>query len=244
MESDAREALQHIYTVCLSADAPAPIGQEQVTRCHDMVRSLVLESRQYFELLGDVRNDGTKAPGLIEGSARLIKLPDEKAYLSSIVRAAAASSEAASRTRDAILLYNLAEEYDTVIAVLNKELGSTLMDPAATLPIDAYAGTTGPQAGSAAKLQPGSSFAAAEDITGMAHEILTSYEKQNHIVRRITIKNRETCKTLLELKRCVSAFNAGDLEQALNVSRRSPPPVDVWLNLPPRRSSSRSNCFR
>lgn len=58
--SDARSALQYIYLVCLNADAPAPAGTEQTRKCHDMIRQLVIETRQYFDLLGDVRSDGTK----------------------------------------------------------------------------------------------------------------------------------------------------------------------------------------
>ncbi len=216
VEADAREALQHIYLVCLNGDAPSPVGQEQVARCHDLIRSLVLESRQYFELLGDVRTDGSKTPGLIEKYAALINLPDQQSYLNSIVRAAASTSQAAHRTKDAILLYNLAEEYDTVIGVLNKELGATLMDPASAGRPDAYLGASGAQAGATSHLQPGASFAAAEDLSSLAYEILASYEKQNHIVRRISVRNKETCKTLLELKKCVGAFASGDLEQALH----------------------------
>ncbi|KDN50351.1 NIC-domain-containing protein [Tilletiaria anomala UBC 951] len=211
VEFDAREALQYLYLVCLSADAPAPVGQEQVAKCHDLIRSLVLESRQYFELLGDVRKDGTKTAGLIEQSARLIKFADSQAYLNSIVRTAAAASEAQHRTRDAILLYNLAEEYDTVISVLNKELGNKLMDPSSARIADSYA----PLDSQRTSLRPNASFAAAEDITSMAHEILASYEKQNRIVRKVSTKNRDTCKMLLELKRCIAAYSAGDLEHAL-----------------------------
>lgn len=59
-QADAREALQYLYLICLNADAPQPAGSEQVHKCHDLIRSLVLETRQYFELLGDIRNDGTK----------------------------------------------------------------------------------------------------------------------------------------------------------------------------------------
>ena len=218
VEADAREALQHIYLVCLHADSPSPIGQEQVALCHELVRGVVLDSRQYFELLGDVRRDGTKQPGLIERDARLIMLPDTPAYLSSIVRAAAQASQAQHRTKDAILLYNLAQEYDTVVTILNKELGATLMDPT-PVPI-ATAGGAG---------APAASFAATEDLTSMAVEILASYERQNHIVRRISIKNRETCKMLLELKRAVAAYSAGDLEAALQV-RCVMPAMARWWN--------------
>lgn len=58
--SDAAEALQYLYLICLNADLPSPRGEDQVALAHDYVRELVLETRQYSQLLGDVRNDGTK----------------------------------------------------------------------------------------------------------------------------------------------------------------------------------------
>lgn len=60
VQSDAQEALHYLYLICLNADLPAPAGPEQVALCHDYIRELVMETRKYAELLGDVRNDGTK----------------------------------------------------------------------------------------------------------------------------------------------------------------------------------------
>ncbi|KPV73463.1 uncharacterized protein RHOBADRAFT_54687 [Rhodotorula graminis WP1] len=62
-QSDAVEALQYLYLVCLNADLPAPRGDEQVALAHEYVRQLVMDTRHYSELLGDVRNDGTKVGG-------------------------------------------------------------------------------------------------------------------------------------------------------------------------------------
>ena len=59
-QSDAAEALQYLYLICLNADLPAPRGEEQVARAPPYGRELVMETRQYSQLLGDVRNDGTK----------------------------------------------------------------------------------------------------------------------------------------------------------------------------------------
>jgi nuclear pore complex protein Nup93 len=131
------------------------------------------------------------------------------------VCAAARQSEAEHRTRDAILLYNIAEEYDTVVSVMNRELGASLFDtPAPSAVADASAsGTPG-----AARLQPEASLAAAEDTAQLARAILDSYEQQNHIVRAITPRKRETCKVLLALKDAVALYAAGEREKTLNVS--------------------------
>lgn len=57
--SDAQEAAQYLYLLCLNADVPT-IGKAQVDLCHEYIRELVMQTRQYAELLGDVRADGTK----------------------------------------------------------------------------------------------------------------------------------------------------------------------------------------
>lgn len=58
--TDTEEALNYLYLICLNADVSGTIGKEQVALCHDYVRELVMDTRKYSQLLGDVRNDGTK----------------------------------------------------------------------------------------------------------------------------------------------------------------------------------------
>jgi hypothetical protein len=58
--SDPLTALQYIYLIGLSADAPPPVGKEQVELCHDAIRELVMDSGSYAELLGDIKVDGSK----------------------------------------------------------------------------------------------------------------------------------------------------------------------------------------
>lgn len=69
--ADAKRALQYVYLICLNADCAPPVGEEQTRKCHELVRALVIESRQYFELLGDVRNDGVKTVSFLCPQQRL-----------------------------------------------------------------------------------------------------------------------------------------------------------------------------
>ena len=55
-QTDTAEALNYLYLVCLNAD----VDESQVQLCHDYIRELVMETRKYSTLLGDIRNDGTK----------------------------------------------------------------------------------------------------------------------------------------------------------------------------------------
>ncbi|PWN36577.1 NIC-domain-containing protein [Meira miltonrushii] len=200
--TDVKGALQYIYLICLNADCASPIKEEQIAKCHELIRALVIETRQYFELLGDVRNDGVKTPGVIENSLSLIKLADSKEFLTNIVGAAAAQSEAENRTKDAILLYNIAEEYDRVLDVVNRQLGVSLIEP--------------PTRASQETISPDSSLTKVDDIAQLAKAILQSYERQNQILRLVSRKKRETCQTLLTLKECFDLFSRNELEKSLS----------------------------
>jgi nuclear pore complex protein Nup93 len=205
--NDVKAALQYIYLICINGDCASPIGEEQTAKCHDLLRALVVETRQYFDLLGDVRNDGTKTPGLIEQSLSLIGLSDSKEFLTNIVGAAAAQSEADGRTRDAILLYNIAEEYDRVLDVINRQMGLTLIEPTsnATTAIGTANGAD-------------ASLTSLQDTADLARAILDSYERQSHILRSLSRNRIETCRILLSLKQSFTLFGRGEYEQALNLA--------------------------
>lgn len=64
-QTDTEEALNYLYLICLNADLPGAVGKEQVELCHGYIRELVMETRKYSQLLGDVRNDGTKIVSLV-----------------------------------------------------------------------------------------------------------------------------------------------------------------------------------
>ncbi|TKY89944.1 hypothetical protein EX895_001242 [Sporisorium graminicola] len=200
-QSSRRDALQYLYLICLNSDVAEPVGSEQVRRCHDLIRALVLEAHptEFQELLGDVRTNGAKTPGLIERNLPLIKIKNEREFLSTIVQVAATQCDMAHRTESAILLYNLAGQHDTVVAVLNKELGARLTEPSSASEWKA----TG--------LSSGASFSAASNLVTLATAILDTYEKQFGY----SGKNRDTCRRLLELKKAVGLHSDGQNVQAL-----------------------------
>ncbi|KWU41638.1 NIC-domain-containing protein [Rhodotorula sp. JG-1b] len=205
-QSDAAEALQYLYLICLNADLPAPRGDEQVALAHQYVRELVMETRQYSQLLGDVRNDGTKVAGQIERDLKLLHLADSRTYLLDIVKSAAERADVEQRFSEAILLYNLAEEYDAVIAVLNVELGNSLSRPAAS------SSSTGSRNFPAQTI---GMAAGQEDVAQVARSILEHYDRSASMGGKVSRKRRETCETLMRLKEALSAYENGQLGQAL-----------------------------
>jgi len=49
----------------LNGDLPGGVGEKEVEKAHELVRELVMDTRQYSALLGDVRNDGTKIVSIL-----------------------------------------------------------------------------------------------------------------------------------------------------------------------------------
>ncbi|CEQ40752.1 SPOSA6832_02404, partial [Sporobolomyces salmonicolor] len=220
VHSDAVEALQYLYLVCLNADLQPPRGEEQVSLAHEYVRELVMETRQYSALLGDVRNDGTKVPGQIERDLKLLHLPDSRSYLLGIVKSAAQRADSEQRFSEAILLYNLAEEYDAVIAVLNVELGNSLSKPSTSI-----AGRVGGSAdGNAYFRDEGKGTvgmaAGQEDVAMVARSILEHYDRSAGMGGKVSRKRKETCEVLMRLKEAMGAYEQGKLEQALQAHHR------------------------
>ncbi|OAV94325.1 hypothetical protein PTTG_03009 [Puccinia triticina 1-1 BBBD Race 1] len=207
-------AVQYLYLICLNADAPpASLGQNQITLCHTYIGDLAVETASREEILGDVRNDGTRIPGMIERDLSLIKLSNQREYLETIVKQAAERAFRERRLRDAIRLFNIAEEYDRVIAVINIELGNSLFQPGSK----PASGRIGDEMDGAGPKGATVSLTASEDIVAVANNVLAHYDRTSTISSRITRKNRETCALLLRLKAVLDLHEQGKNEQALSM---------------------------
>ncbi|PLW33624.1 hypothetical protein PCANC_23913 [Puccinia coronata f. sp. avenae] len=209
-------AVQYLYLICLNAEAPPPqLGQNQVTFCHTYIGNLAVETTSHEEILGNVRNNGTRIPGMIERDLSLIKLSNHREYLETIVKQAAERAFRERRLRDAIRLFNIAEEYDRVIAVINIELASSLFQPgskqaSSRINNDMNGSGVGPKGATV-------SLTASEDIFAVANNVLAHYDRTSTISSRITRKNRNTCALLLRLKTVLDLHEQGKNEQALTM---------------------------
>lgn len=64
---DAREALQYVYCVCLSADQGSGVGREQMESAWDLVRRIIVLANTgaaWEELVGGFRPDGMRFVGV------------------------------------------------------------------------------------------------------------------------------------------------------------------------------------
>ncbi|KAM5530437.1 hypothetical protein V8D89_015912 [Ganoderma adspersum] len=187
---DAREALQYVYCVCLSADQPGGIGKEQVENAWELVRRIIVLANTgaaWEELVGGFRPDGTRFSGAIEQSAPLLQLEGLREYNEHILVRAAKSSSEADRIPEAIKLYNLAGDYGTVIAVLAHALGNTIAQPS----VDEKA----------------------RAIEKTAADILRHYERTNRAVG----KERDAVIRLLRVREAMDAKDAGRVDTALEL---------------------------
>jgi nuclear pore complex protein Nup93 len=125
--------------------------------------------------------------GVIEQGATLLQLKDSKQFNEQILVRAAKHSEENDRISEAIKLYNLAEDYSTVISCLARSLGNTIAQP--------------------------SPDEKARAIEKTATEILRHYERLNRAVG----KDRDAVIRLLRIREAMDAKNADRPEVALDV---------------------------
>lgn len=124
--ADPAGAVDYLALICLNADLEGALGKAQRELCHQALTELVLETREFAALLGDIRADGQRIKGSIEQRLQLIGIENELEFLRHITLVAARTAEDQSRTTDAALLYHLAEDYDKVVQIVNDAVSLAL----------------------------------------------------------------------------------------------------------------------
>lgn len=122
-------AVDYLVLICLNKDVPGQSGASQVNLCHEALRELVLESREFALLLGDLMSNGQRATGVIEQRMSLISLGKTDEFMRMITIQAASIADDNGRITDAVLLYHLAGEHDNVVVILNRALSEFLAIP-------------------------------------------------------------------------------------------------------------------
>lgn len=198
--------MDYLSLICLNADLkPASLGQSHANACHETLRELCLETREFAALLGDIRSDGTRIPGAIETRAKLIKLTSHEAFLKSITSQAAAIADQRGQISDAVLLYHLCEDYENVITVLNRALADAINldlgeSPISLQPLkprdqDNHSSTLGSEEAQSSLSLTQSTSSPIE----LAKNITSLYNTNAAYYNRISVPNRETCGVLLKL---------------------------------------------
>ncbi|KAJ8457142.1 hypothetical protein ONZ45_g18435 [Pleurotus djamor] len=190
VKMDAKEALQYVYCVCLVADQGDDVGKEHVESAWELVRRIIVfgvGGPGWEELVGGFRADGSRFTGIVEQGAPLLHLSSANAFHSQILLRAAQSLSENSLISEAIKLYNLASDYNTVVSTLAHALGQTISQ------------VTLDEKGS--KLEK------------TASEILKHYQRMN----RGAGKDRDAVVRLLRIREAIDAKAAGRPELALEI---------------------------
>lgn len=239
----AEAATDYLTLICLNADLPGEAGRQQSELCYEALRELVLETREFAELLGDIREDGSSVKGAIEKRAALIKISDQKNFLKTITNQAAKVADDSGRTTDAVLLYHLSGEYNNVVTILSRSVSEALsvdlgqeslrLEP---LKPRAAAAMEGQQ-----QLQPGStlSLASIDDPVRLAQSMVLIYNRSQSSYGKISPANRDTISVLLRLSEAKQNVEAGRWAEAYDIIKNtSLLPLDAGGALPSIRKTA------
>ncbi|CAI4218172.1 unnamed protein product [Parascedosporium putredinis] len=219
--ANVEAAVDYLALICLNSDLPGESGRRHANLCHEALRELVLESREFSKLIGDIRPDGHRIKGAIEQRGALVGLSDEDDFVHTVTLQAASFAEETGRTTDAVLLYHLAGEYDTVVAIVSRALSEAIaMDigesPMVLVPVKPRTGASAD--GSAEQPAAGSSLslAAIDDPIELARTMMTMYERDAMFHRGIQEQNKVACRLLLELSSIKALVEARQWAQCLD----------------------------
>lgn len=231
--ANATAAVDYLTLICLNQDLPGELGRKQVALCHDALRELVLESREFALLLGDIRADGQRIKGVIEERMKLIGLEVTDDFMRTITIQAASVADDNGRTTDAVLLYHLAGEYDNVIFIINRALSEAIsvqigQDPMRLQPSKARAsGDSPPDQGDSLSLT------SVDDPVVLATNMRKLYSQNRMYMDKIKEVNKETCQALITMSRAKDKVEKGLWTQALDVSLPSTLPHALTLTFAP-----------
>lgn len=220
--ADATAAVDYLCLICLNGDLAGDIGKKQREICYQALTEVVLETREFAQLLGDIRSDGQRIKGAIEQRLKLIDLPNEYEFLKHITLVAARTAQEQSRVTDAALLYHLAEDYEKVIQVVNEAVSLALStdpgeQPARLTPLKPRA--TDPASGKPQDQANSSlSLTSVDDPIVLARNMSDLYGGNQMYYSKIKDSTREACTILLRLARAREALEQGDWPKVIDVS--------------------------
>ncbi|EFW98745.1 nuclear pore protein [Grosmannia clavigera kw1407] len=232
-------AVDYLVLICLGDDGEQQVqAQTQATAgakeqtaaavlCYEALRELVLETREFSKLIGDIRPDGTRIRGLVEERGGLIALDREQDFVRAITLQAARDADDGGRTTDAVLLYHLAGDYDTVVVIVSRALSEAIAleigeEPMRLVPVkprvegNGNGNGNGDASVSTARSGSSLSLAAIDDPVELAQTMMTMYERDNMFRRRIREENRIACSVLLQMSEIKGLVEARKWPQCLD----------------------------
>lgn len=211
-------AVDYLTFICLNRDLPDQLGRNQARLCHEALRELVLESREFALLLGDIKNDGQRIKGIIEERMQLIALEETDDFMRTITIQAASIADDNGRVTDAVLLYHLAGEYDNVLVIVTRA-----MSEAVTVQIGQDQLRLQPLKPRAISNNPGDQFhslslTSIDDPYILGRNMKDLYESNNMYKSNIKRSTWDACEALLYASQAKVEFERGNWTATLDVS--------------------------
>lgn len=218
--ADVASAVDYLTLICLNADLGGEAGRQQAELCHAALRELILETREFSKLIGDIRPDGRRITGLVEERASLIGLREEDDFVKTVTLQAARFADDNGRTTDAVLLYHLAGDYDSVVTIVSRALSEAISleigeDPMRLMPVKPRSDGKDPEAQVGSSL----SLASIDDPVQLAMTMMSMYEKDAMFYTRVEEQNRIACHILLQMSDIKSLVEGGQWPEALDKIR-------------------------
>ncbi|OWB79060.1 hypothetical protein B5S32_g3269 [[Candida] boidinii] len=210
--SDPRVALEYLICIFLCEYLTPQIKNEQIKIGQEAIRELVLETREFVMLLGRIEKDGNRLPGAIEERKKLLYLNNEENYLYQIAEQAAIKAEEEGRLYDCILLYQLSEEYETVINLVIKLLGEFLVSIDINISIDDLLNKNiNNNNNTTTSTTNDSTFLSLKNddinIISLSLKLIKLYNNSIEISNKVSIKSKEILSVLLEIYEIRKEFN-------------------------------------
>ncbi|KAG8989623.1 hypothetical protein FRB90_002154 [Tulasnella sp. 427] len=199
-KTDPKEAVQYAFCVGLAADRitsttsdyDATVIRDQLELTREIVRRVIVNCQgKWEELIGGMREDGTRFTGVLEHYLPLLQLNSMSEYNEVILKGAATMCEEDRRITDAIKLYNLAGARDVVISCLARALGELLSEP-------------------------GGGGAEGQELENIAQQVIRMYE-----LRGERTKDSQEVAKLIRARSAMDRYAQGDMEGALEAIEAS-----------------------
>ena len=190
------------YVTCIvfgdGADNEAPGGYTELSWYR--IREIVLGTKEFDLLLGELKRDGSITKGEVAKIATLVHLDTDASIEEKIISPAAAEADRNGNFKDSVRLYNLAGEYETVVKILSQRLGEALG-------LRKYSGEGGDE--NVLEKEP------RENIIQLAEDVVSFYNQYQHIYSKIPPASLKTITTILGLLKFMELYQGQHFEQAL-----------------------------
>lgn len=209
--SDPKVACEYLIMIALANGGES---KSALLVCHEALRELILISREFGVLLGELnQTNGTKIPGILERQRKLIKLESLDQFYQQIIEVAANKCQEEGRIFDALLLYQLCCDYDTVVSLINKLLAEILATTDLNKPII--------KSGNYEVISTGYITKEVDDtidnnIILLAQHIMKVFNNNSHILGKLSSKVKHTSELLLPIIGIRDLFIKKDWRQVIN----------------------------